>query len=124
VKCLKIGRVGNRFVLSVGKRGIKNCMSKIDDKLQGILYDYTNDLEHLRKQDERVRCRNRYRLAIEALYKPLGRYKLEQIVWNEIQCAIQDCPGLKEDADEEIGEILIGVEGKIAQAIINARGER
>ncbi len=39
----------------------------VDEKLQGMLYDYSNDVEHLKNQDERIKCRNRYRLKIKTL---------------------------------------------------------
>ena len=89
-------------------------MSKIDDKLQGILYDYSNDMEHLRNQEERGKCRNRYRLAIEALYEPLGKGKLIKILMEEVT---------KQFNENKIYNAWLDVE-KLVEAIINARGER
>ena len=85
-------------------------MKNINTSLNEILYNYTNDLEHLRNQDERVRCRNRYRLAIEALYEPLGRGEIVKIIDKAFYT-------------DKNGFTHYGA-WDAADAIINARGER
>ena len=95
----------------------KKPTSNVDEKLRDILSECGLDAPD---EEEIQKAMG----LIKALYKPIGRYKLEQIIWDEIQCAIQDCLGLKEGAEEEIEEMLGGVESKIADAIINAGGER
>jgi len=92
----------------------------IDKKLRGMLGGFLINYATLEDAEEGI---DTAISQIKALYKPIGRYKLEQIIWDEIQCAIQDCLGLKEGAEEEIEEMLGGVESKIADAIINARGK-